>query len=215
MTDNHSSKSGTPEKGILKAMIDLINELDPTKAFDSNEITKLLIERGLWNHRRPRTPERSINMYFSQNTNKNHNVFKRVGPNTYCLDLAYIPPYKPEESGNGCPDRRELITSRIVRDTEMANRLKALYGNRCQICGEQIQLLNDLYSEGHHLKPLGRPHNGPDIPENILVLCPNHHVMCDHAALPINRNELRMAPQHNIGDEFIAYHNKLHVLASS
>jgi putative restriction endonuclease len=29
------------------------------------------------------------------------------------------------------------------------------------------------------VRGLGRPHNGPDTPDNVLCLCPNHHVLFD------------------------------------
>ena len=63
--------------------------------------------------------------------------------------------------------------------------------------------------EGHHLKPLGEPHNGPDIGENILILCPNLHAQCDFAAIRLEMKHLRMHPSHTIGADYIDYHNRL------
>jgi len=85
-----------------------------------------------------------------------------------------------------------------------------MHGYRCQICGVALQL-NDgtLYAEAHHIKPLGIPHNGPDIAENILVLCPNHHVMCDYGAISLDTVEIRLHPNHAIGSQFIEYHDKM------
>ena len=42
------------------------------------------------------------------------------------------------------------------------------------------------HAEICHIKPLGRPHNGPDVPENILCLCPNCHVLLDEYSLWID-----------------------------
>jgi len=59
-------------------------------------------------------------------------------------------------------------TSRIIRDTEISRRVKSLHGYKCQILTcEQFILLPDgaRYAEGHHIQPLGEPHNGPDIME--------------------------------------------------
>jgi putative restriction endonuclease len=37
-----------------------------------------------------------------------------------------------------------------------------------------------------HIRPLGAPHNGPDVKENIIIcLCPNHHVLFDSGAITL------------------------------
>ena len=106
--------------------------------------------------------------------------------------------------------QRTLTTSyRIIRDTKITRVLKALHSNLCQICGETIPLPNgQKYSEAHHIKPLGNPHDGPDIPSNILILCPNHHAMCDYGSIKIDASKIRRHPDHEIGVEFIEYHNE-------
>ena len=38
--------------------------------------------------------------------------------------------------------------------------------------------------------PLGKPHQGPDVEENCLCLCPNHHVQFDSGAISINPDSL-------------------------
>jgi putative restriction endonuclease len=71
------------------------------------------------------------------------------------------------------------------------------------------------YAEGAHIKPLGRPHDGPDIEANVLCLCPNHHVMFDSGAFRITdaleligsvTGTLRRMTAHQIGVEFLQYH---------
>jgi predicted restriction endonuclease len=59
------------------------------------------------------------------------------------------------------------------------------------------------------MKPLGHPHNGPDTAENIVVLCPNCHALCDNAAITLSKIAMHTDPAHHIGDEFIEYHNLL------
>jgi hypothetical protein len=72
--------------------------------------------------------------------------------------------------------RKTTTVSRVVRDTPLARRVKALHAYRCQLCASTVQLQGDrLYAEGHHLRPLGSPHNGPDVAANILCVCPNCH----------------------------------------
>lgn len=104
--------------------------------------------------------------------------------------------------------RRATVVHRIIRDTQVARELKGLHKNACQICGLALLLTGgETYSEAHHLRPLGKPHNGPDVRGNIIVLCPNHHAQCDARAIPLDKAALRIMPGHTIGDEFIDYHN--------
>jgi predicted restriction endonuclease len=57
--------------------------------------------------------------------------------------------------------------------------------------------------------PLGSEHNGPDVAENVIVLCPNHHVMCDYGAFELKSSELRMVNGHNVSEQYIEYHNSV------
>ena len=86
--------------------------------------------------------------------------------------------------------RKETIL-RTVRDTEKVRNLKKVYGYRCQVCGNpSIQIgPKKYYAEGHHLRPLGKPHNGEDLESNIIILCPNHHVMFDRSVMAIDPND--------------------------
>lgn len=106
------------------------------------------------------------------------------------------------------PKRIKTETYRILRDTSLTRDLKRLHNHTCQICGERLELsTNKYYSEAHHIKPLGSPHNGLDISENIIVLCPNHHALCDYGAISLNYSTLKNVKVHNISKEFIRYHN--------
>jgi hypothetical protein len=64
--------------------------------------------------------------------------------------------------------------------------VKRLHDFTCQICGTQLSTPAGGYPETCHIKPLGRPHNGPDVSESILCLCPNCHVLLDELAVWIN-----------------------------
>jgi predicted restriction endonuclease len=107
------------------------------------------------------------------------------------------------------PARRVRDESyRIVRDTALTRWLKQLHQNRCQICGLSLQLSGGrTYSEAHHIRPLGNPHNGPDRVDNILVLCPNHHAVLDYRGMTLDEAELRQEPTHRVSPEYINYHN--------
>jgi|CXWL01.1.fsa_nt_gi predicted restriction endonuclease len=110
----------------------------------------------------------------------------------------------------GPATRIETATYRILRDTAIARRVKVLHNYCCQICGDRIQLSDDkYYTEAHHIKPLGKPHNGPDIQENIICVCPNHHVQLDYGAIAINLTNIAKIVEHNLGEEYINYHNTI------
>jgi 5-methylcytosine-specific restriction enzyme A len=105
---------------------------------------------------------------------------------------------------------RNITLSRRIRDSALIRRLKTLHNNQCQICGLALQLNNGvLYSEGHHIKPLGGNHNGPDTEENVIILCPNHHALCDYRAIRLEYHQIRTHRLHRINEEYIAYHNDL------
>jgi len=136
----------------------------------------------------------------------------------------------PDESEAGAdlarpePDRAETTVSRIVRNTHLAKELKDQYQHHCQVCGEtRHQTPLKHYSEVHHIKPLGRPHEGPDTKKNMLILCPNHHADFDHGVVYIDPDDLeithatddavsgrtlRMKKEHEIERAFIEYHNE-------
>jgi 5-methylcytosine-specific restriction protein A len=98
--------------------------------------------------------------------------------------------------------------NRRIRDTKVCNFVKKLYDYRCQICGETIKLSKSrYYAEGHHIQPLGGNHNGPDIIENILCVCPNHHVLLDYGAIKLSFKDLYIKKDHSIFREFLVYHN--------
>ena len=63
------------------------------------------------------------------------------------------------------------------------------------------------YNEAHHIKPLGRGHDGPDAAKNIIVVCPNHHAMLDFGAIKLTIGDI--SPGHDIDLEFIRYNNTM------
>ncbi len=118
---------------------------------------------------------------------------------------------------------RALVTNeRIIRDTKVTREIKEIYDDRCQICGVDLPVSKpyEKYSEGAHIKPLGRPHNGLDVLANILCLCPNHHVQFDYGYITIaddfsliskdcsyNSKVLKVKySKHKIDSEMMRYH---------
>jgi putative restriction endonuclease len=123
--------------------------------------------------------------------------------------------------GNGQPPgRRNTFVSRIVRDTNVTRSVKALHDHRCQVCDLRLETDAGPYAEAAHIKPLGRPHDGPDTLSNVLCLCPNHHVLFDGGAFSIasdyqfvgqpqtSRGLLRRVASHQITSAHLAHHRR-------
>lgn len=97
----------------------------------------------------------------------------------------------------------------ILRKKKIVEKIKKLYNNTCQICGIRIPAGgNNFYSEVHHIIPLGNPHNGKDSLNNMICVCPNHHVQLDIKSIALERNHLYLN-YHPISKQSIDYHNKL------
>jgi len=117
-------------------------------------------------------------------------------------------PLPPAKDAVAPPRRVRTSTSRIIRDTAMTTRLKAVHRDSCQLCGDVLTLEDGrTYSEAHHLKPLGGRHRGPDTPGNILVPCPNCHALCDMGGIGIDHRKLRAVDGHVVDQRFVNYHN--------
>lgn len=144
---------------------------------------------------------------------------KRISPGfrySYCLvhardrvpvarDLAAIDLGPPTATV-----RANTHVSRVIRDTRTVQRLKALHRDTCQLCRKRLALsAGRAYSEGHHLRPLGTPHNGPDHPSTILILCPNCHALCDLGAVRLSPARVRSHRAHQVDRRFLAYHNRV------
>jgi putative restriction endonuclease len=122
--------------------------------------------------------------------------------------ILFLPP------GAATPPRKLQITLRVVRDTAVTNAVKQLHDFRCQFCGIRLEGPAAPYAESAHIRPLGRPHNGPDTPENVLCLCPNHHVLFDLGAITIADDlsligaagTVRTSKEHQVSLDHIRYH---------
>jgi hypothetical protein len=107
------------------------------------------------------------------------------------------------------PERAKTLVYRVIRDTAMSQEVKQLCGWECQICGHAITMPDGTrYAEAHHIQPLGGEHNGPDIRENIICVCPNHHVELDYGIREIRVEDLLSVPAHEIAKRYIDYHNE-------
>jgi hypothetical protein len=69
---------------------------------------------------------------------------------------------------------QKIVVERFDRNHFLADSLKSYYENRCQVCGHSFEpVYGAAFSESHHIQYLSE--GGPDISDNMVVLCPNHH----------------------------------------
>ncbi|EKZ9001837.1 HNH endonuclease [Vibrio fluvialis] len=91
----------------------------------------------------------------------------------------------------------------------LARKIKKLHKDQCQLCNTTVRLKNnETYSEAHHIIPIGKPHHGPDTPENIIVVCPTCHVLCDYGAIILDIKQIKQRAGHSISIKSINYHNE-------
>ncbi|WP_438492086.1 HNH endonuclease [Paenibacillus sp. IHBB 3054] len=82
----------------------------------------------------------------------------------------------------------EYFARKRTRNQKKVKELKEMYKQCCQICGVPIVFYGTetrgvAYSEVCHIWPHGE--GGPDIHSNMVVLCPNHHIMFDLGIITI------------------------------
>ncbi|KAA1426102.1 hypothetical protein F0U47_16080 [Nocardioides antri] len=116
------------------------------------------------------------------------------------------------------PGHSAGVTVRVIRDTAVSNWVKNLYHYACQVCDYVLDLPVGKYAEGAHIRALGTPHDGPDTVDNMLCLCPTHHLLLDKGAIFISDtfdvhdhhgnyvSVLTRKPQHLIDLAHIQYH---------
>lgn len=123
--------------------------------------------------------------------------------------------------GNDTPSTATGVVTRIVRSTPVSNWIKRLYNGTCQVCGIRLEVPGGVIAEGAHIRPVGRPHAGPDTPGNMLCLCPNHHSQFDQGGIWIDDQgdvraaggaligSLTVSPRHAIDPQQLRYHQDL------
>lgn len=138
----------------------------------------------------------------------------KISSDTIQIVLSKLPSHRALTGGNGIPERKNYTAYKVVRDAELARNLKKHYDHKCQVCGTRIETAEGPYAEAAHIRPLGAPHNGPDTADNLLCLCPNHHVMFDKGVFSIAScytlvglvGSLTVLPGHNIKPAHLDYH---------
>lgn len=72
------------------------------------------------------------------------------------------------------PEEITVTQRKFKRDNKTVAQLKIVRDFKCQICNTQIQIKNNnFYIEAAHIIPKAK--KGNELPDNILILCPNHH----------------------------------------
>jgi 5-methylcytosine-specific restriction protein A len=70
--------------------------------------------------------------------------------------------------------RHYLMTEVVRRDRGLVEHLRDLYAGECQICSWAPRQTYEVeLCEAHHVRWLSR--GGDDTPENLVLVCPNHH----------------------------------------
>ncbi|MEY9932417.1 putative restriction endonuclease [Catenulispora sp. GP43] len=115
--------------------------------------------------------------------------------------------------------------SRVARKSSVIDQVKSWHKNQCQICGKTLKVAGGAsYSQGAHIRGLGKPHYGPDATSNVLCLCPNDHVLFDNGARYLTDDfqiidaidghtvgVLRQHRSHKIDSNHVRYHRSLWV----
>jgi len=118
-------------------------------------------------------------------------------------------------------DRAATTVSRIKRDVSLSENIKEIYRYKCQVCNVYLKTPYGAIAIGAHIKGLGKPHNGPDVIENMICLCPNHHEQFDDHGFYIDPEtyeikglegfegkKITLNKKHNIEKSFLKYHLK-------
>ena len=123
--------------------------------------------------------------------------------------------------------RTEQVVAKLKRDVSLSEKVKKLHDYTCQICGVRLTSPSGPIAIGAHIRGLGRPHNGPDVIQNMLCLCPNHHDQFDKLAYYIEpstflikglddfeEKSLRKNKRHKVDPEFLLYHKEQYAKVS-
>ena len=85
----------------------------------------------------------------------------------------------------------KVTIQRMVRNSKIAENLKAKYDNRCQLCNTRMRKSNgDFKSEAHHIQPYNKTYRGDDNYQNMIVVCPNCHSQFDDSYYAIHPKTL-------------------------
>lgn len=82
------------------------------------------------------------------------------------------------------PKQIKINSKAYKRDNKTISLIKILRDFKCQLCGVSIKKKDgSYYIEAAHIKP--KHQKGAETPDNIILLCPNHHKEFDFGSLKI------------------------------
>ena len=195
---------GNPDSGLLKQILALIREQGVQERYNTDRVTTELKKRSryVWPMGVPKTPERTVNSYFSQNPE----IFDCVGSNTYALRPSFLEKERQAQieqrvaqlvatmeadcesiraeyaAEDDTPSGRRS-SAYYERDPRLRALAVAIHGTSCMVCGfnfgEFYGEWGRDYIEVHHVVPIA------EIPESyetdpatdMVVLCSNCHRM--------------------------------------
>ncbi|MEV5573459.1 YDG/SRA domain-containing protein [Spirillospora sp. NPDC052269] len=134
------------------------------------------------------------------------------------------PTGSPEARAGYDLSRWAPVSLDVYRDRRVAASVCRMHSYECQLCGVVLQSPDGLQiTPTTHLKSLAPPHHGPDVPENVLCLCPTHRVQLDLGIFTIEDNltvideitgapvgELTDHPRRKVSPEYVRYHRGLY-----
>ena len=123
------------------------------------------------------------------------------------------------------PSRSSSTVNRLNRKVALSEKVKKMYDFKCQVCNIRLASPSGPIAIGAHIKPLGMPHNGPDVIENMLCLCPNHHDQFDYHSFYIEpetltiiglenfeNSRLTVDKKHKIEKDFLKYRKEEYLI---
>lgn len=214
MTEDILPRFDNEEHHTKQGFYDLLQDFDPMARasggpFRQREYHPAYFEK-IWNG------NINTSAYDSELEQNNNNTHERIKK----LEKFTITPKEYKNELN----RYQTIVDRRHRSREKVVAIKSLYNDRCQLCGNRLAKGDGTgYSEVHHLRPLGRPHDGPDSLNNMIVLCPNHHSDFDNGVVIVDDNmkinhpyddgvdgkRIRVEMEHSLATKSIRYHNEV------
>lgn len=84
--------------------------------------------------------------------------------------------------GINSQNKKSRTSKTYYRDPYLSAMMKKKHKHTCQVCNQRTfqGKAGNFYTESHHVIP--RSKNGPDMPYNILILCPTCHKIFDKGA---------------------------------
>ncbi|NUT35708.1 MAG: hypothetical protein HOV79_21850 [Hamadaea sp.] len=148
-------------------------------------------------------------------------AFLDSGSKVQPIDEAAVAEIAQIPTGNLAPDKIAQLNLAVKRDGAVVRFVKAIHQHQCQVCGVRIMLRGRPYAEAAHIQPVGGRHKGPDVPTNVLCLCPNCHVQFDAGEIRIAADHsvtgglvgsamLRTVDGHPIDRVYLEYHDEVH-----